>query len=208
MTDGPKAMRADARATRERILTAAAVVLREDPTASLADIAAHADVGRATVYRHFPTLEALRVAIVKEAEAIGKRIVDEELGPLLRGEATGQTTTALLRQLLERGLTIDEGREDLTFVEPAPHDALITTFAPLATAMIKRGIKSGEFRTSASPDALGDALAALVIHMARRTRADGLPVKDALDAVMTFVRGFTAPGGTPVVGRAGAGEDG
>jgi AcrR family transcriptional regulator len=194
MTDAPKAMRSDARETHRRILASAAVVLRADPSASLADVGAHAEVGRATVYRHFPTLEALRAAMVKEAELVGRRMVDEELGPLLRGESTSQTTTALMRQLLERALTIDEGLEEMTIVEPAPHDALITTFAPLATAMIKRGLKTGEFRQTADPAALGDALAALVIHMARRTRADGMPVQDALDAVMTFVRGFSARG--------------
>jgi AcrR family transcriptional regulator len=54
MTSG-KPMRADARRSYERLLTAAAEVFAEQGTgAALDDIAKRADIGNATLYRHFP----------------------------------------------------------------------------------------------------------------------------------------------------------
>lgn len=52
--------RADARRNRERILQVARVVVREQGTqASLRDVARRAEVGLGTLYRHFPTRDAL-----------------------------------------------------------------------------------------------------------------------------------------------------
>lgn len=66
--------RADARRNRSAILTAAATVLRGDPEASIADIAAEAGVGRMTVYGHFPTrpelVEAALVDVLERGEEV------------------------------------------------------------------------------------------------------------------------------------------
>ena len=58
-------MRADARDNRERILRAARPVLSDQGgQASLNKIAQLAGVGPGTLYRHFPTLQALLVAVI------------------------------------------------------------------------------------------------------------------------------------------------
>jgi AcrR family transcriptional regulator len=58
-------LRIDARRNVERILTAAIGVLTEDPDASMEQIAAASDVHRTTIYRRFPTREALIEALVE-----------------------------------------------------------------------------------------------------------------------------------------------
>jgi len=58
-------MRADARRNRERILDAALAAFAEHGSASqMEDVAARAGVGVGTLYRHFPTKEALILAVV------------------------------------------------------------------------------------------------------------------------------------------------
>jgi AcrR family transcriptional regulator len=65
-TEPERQLRADARRNRERILEAASAVLAEcGVDAQIDDIARRAGVGVGTVYRHFPTKEALLVELVR-----------------------------------------------------------------------------------------------------------------------------------------------
>jgi AcrR family transcriptional regulator len=62
-----KPLRADARRNRERILKAARAVFGEQGNdAQIDDVAKRAKVGVGTVYRHFPTKEALLEALLRE----------------------------------------------------------------------------------------------------------------------------------------------
>src|SRR6202167_3369322 len=67
MSTDQRTLRADARRNRERIISAARELFaREGPEAQIDEIAAQAGVGIGTVYRHFPTKEALLTAMVRE----------------------------------------------------------------------------------------------------------------------------------------------
>jgi AcrR family transcriptional regulator len=71
-------MRADARRNRERILKAARAVFADAGLdAQIDDVAKRARVGVGTVYRHFPTKEALLHALVRERFAQIAQIADE-----------------------------------------------------------------------------------------------------------------------------------
>jgi AcrR family transcriptional regulator len=60
----PRPLRADARRNRERVISAAAVVFADQGhEAQMDDVAKRAGVGVGTVYRHFPTKEALIEAL-------------------------------------------------------------------------------------------------------------------------------------------------
>jgi AcrR family transcriptional regulator len=62
----PPGQRADAQRNRERILDAAREVVGEEGTqASLRDVARRAGVGLGTLYRHFPTRDALLEALLR-----------------------------------------------------------------------------------------------------------------------------------------------
>lgn len=66
-----KPLRADARRNREKVLAAARAVFAEDGVdAQMDDVARRAGLGVGTVYRHFPTKEALVNALSDELFAV------------------------------------------------------------------------------------------------------------------------------------------
>ncbi|HEX6543028.1 MAG TPA: helix-turn-helix domain-containing protein [Ktedonobacterales bacterium] len=103
----PQPTRADARRNRERLLAVAQAAFAEHgPNASLEDIARRAGVGIGTLYRHFPTRQALLEAAYHDqmelltAEA---KTLLEEASP---GDALDTWLQSLLvHKLLQRGLT-------------------------------------------------------------------------------------------------------
>jgi AcrR family transcriptional regulator len=65
-----KPLRADARRNRERVIKAARAAFAEHGSdAQMDDVARRAKVGVGTVYRHFPTKEALFVALLEDTFA-------------------------------------------------------------------------------------------------------------------------------------------
>ncbi|MFB9538687.1 MULTISPECIES: TetR/AcrR family transcriptional regulator [Streptomyces] len=84
-------MRADARRNYERVLKAAVEAFAEHGEgASLDDIAKRAGVGSGTLYRHFPTRQALlEAAYLDRVEAIAAR-ADELAAELPPGEALAE----------------------------------------------------------------------------------------------------------------------
>src|SRR5437016_6761664 len=60
----PTVMRSDALASRQRILRAARM-LGGDRHVTMGELAAAANVGRSTLYRHFPTRQALELALAE-----------------------------------------------------------------------------------------------------------------------------------------------
>jgi AcrR family transcriptional regulator len=67
MSTEQRTLRADARRNRERIMSSGRELFaRDGPEAQMDEIAARAGVGIGTVYRHFPTKEALLTAMVRD----------------------------------------------------------------------------------------------------------------------------------------------
>jgi AcrR family transcriptional regulator len=66
-TEAERPLRADARRNRERIIESARLAFAEcGPEAQMDDVARLAGVGVGTVYRHFPTKEALLAELVRQ----------------------------------------------------------------------------------------------------------------------------------------------
>nr|PZN26658.1 MAG: hypothetical protein DIU78_07115 [Pseudomonadota bacterium] len=62
-----KQLRSDARRNRDQLLAAAVEAFARDPAASLEGIARAAGVGIGTLYRHYPTRDALIEAVFRTA---------------------------------------------------------------------------------------------------------------------------------------------
>jgi AcrR family transcriptional regulator len=161
--------RADARRNRERILDAARNAFAANGMhAQIDDVAAKAGVGVGTVYRHFPTKEALLTAIVAEKfeqfTAFAQEALDErEAWPafvrMLERSAELQADDAALQQTLL-------GAPDTVWqAAKAEHPELDVAGAEL----IARAIAEGGLRADFIVDEIGLVMCGVVATMARGT---------------------------------------
>lgn len=94
-----RGLRADARRNRDAIVAAARDVFDRDEQVRFDDFAARAGVGVGTLYRHFPTREALAAAVC-EGEVAG--LLEQALDP---SRTPGENLDALLRGFVEYVVT-------------------------------------------------------------------------------------------------------
>jgi len=99
---GGTPMRKDARANRERILAAAEAVFgASGELGSTEDVAARAGVGIATVFRHFPTKEALiEATLIRQFDRL-----NEQASRLAGGPDPGRAVRQLIVTLIETSST-------------------------------------------------------------------------------------------------------
>ncbi|PRC46084.1 TetR family transcriptional regulator, partial [Mycobacterium sp. ITM-2017-0098] len=108
MTDPARPLRADAARNRARVLEVAYDTFAADGLAvPIDEIARRAGVGAGTVYRHFPTKEALFVAVIDDR----LRRISEGARALLTSEGPGEALFAFLREMVRTGAT-DHGLVD------------------------------------------------------------------------------------------------
>jgi AcrR family transcriptional regulator len=178
--------------TRRAILEAAASVLARDRTATLADVAAAAEVGRSTLHRYFADREELVGAAVDDAlRVLGQSVAEAALdqGPPL--EAMRRLVAAMVgvgdRLLFLFGdPRVLEGRE-----EPAPTDRPVL-------ALIERGQAEGVFDPEVSPAWIEHVLWALVYTAAEEAGTGRLPRHGIASTVIrTFENGIRRRGDTP-----------
>lgn len=111
IVDIDRPLRADARRNRERILESArAVFAQYGAEAQIDDVARQAGVGVGTVYRHFPTKEALLVELLREKFRLfavrGREALEDDGEPfavledLLRSNAETASSDAAVQHAL------------------------------------------------------------------------------------------------------------
>jgi AcrR family transcriptional regulator len=144
--------RADAKRNRERILEVAKdVFTRDGAAASLDDIARRAGIGNATLYRHFPTRDAL-------IEAVYRGEVEKLAAAEQRFAATMPPLEALRAWMLLFIDHVDSKRliipamdtvagGSMRLIEGA-RSLIHTAF----TTSVKRAIASGELRADTNPE--------------------------------------------------------
>lgn len=181
--------------TRDRILDAAAQVFAEQGyrASRMQVIAQQAGLSRAAVYKHFPSKEALLLAL-------NDRVIADtrEVGlALLRG--AGSATERLERWLFDalsspwrqhaiRVVVIEETQETLL------HDqgATMTVVGEVAVALeqvLAEGLASGEFRADLRPEQTAYTLQALIMGLHRNHVSKRLvfPILEP-DAIAATVR--------------------
>lgn len=173
MTDhcqgAPRKLRADAVRNRERVLEAAKAVFSQGgPEASLEAVARRAGVGIGTLYRHFPTREALY-------EAVYRREVDqlvemaaalaEEAAPLdaLRRWMRGNVAFIATKKGMAAALAVTaHGGSDLAAYS-------LERLTRAMGGLLERAVAAGEIRSDIDPE---DLLRMLVGMCYAQERAD------------------------------------
>ena len=183
-TPGP--VRADALRNRDRLIEVARdlFLVGEGPV-PLDAVAKAAGVGIGTLYRHFPTREALTTAVYRsELDSL-----EQAVGGLL---AAGSAADAL-RQWMD-------GYARFVSTKHVMHGALRTALTPVSTGVsetrrriggsvadfVAAGATDGSLRTDVNPDDIALALAALVL--AGTTASDSGQMQRLLDLLMDGLR--------------------
>jgi AcrR family transcriptional regulator len=166
--------------TSAAILDAAARVLSRRPDAAMADIADAAGVGRATLYRHFPTRESLLTGVADGAvtdlvDAIDAARLDE----LPADRAIARLAAVFLRTGAKYAALA--GLVDDCVDADAKH--LVTD--PLH-ALFDRGMRDGTLRNDLPQDALEEMYGALIERALSLTTAGTMTPEQAADAVVTI----------------------
>ncbi|MFB7331572.1 TetR/AcrR family transcriptional regulator [Streptomyces adustus] len=147
-----KPMRADARRNYERLLKVAAEAFAEHgERASLDDIAKRAGVGSGTLYRHFPTRQALlEAAYVDRIEALAVR-AGELAAELPPGEALVEWLNELCVGTIQvRGMKALLGSA-VTDGSVAAVTACATSMKGAATRLVEAAQEAGALRRDVEP---------------------------------------------------------
>lgn len=144
-----ESLRADAQQNRQRILTVALATLTAVPDASLNSIAKAAGVGPGTLYRHFPSREALILAVYRQE-------IDQlvALGGTLLGENPPLTALRLWFDRLAHFGRIKHGVADV--LHAAMNEGVAgETYAAMVAALdrlLRACAVAGEIREGVDPE--------------------------------------------------------
>ena len=183
----PAPRRADALRNREAVVRAAAQVFADKGMdAGIPEIAARAGVGKATVYRSFPSKEHLVAAVAIERLEWVTEIALDALGDRDAGAAFARTITAIAERQAADCSVAGSMASDIHL--PELDDARTATHAALE-ALIARGRAQGALRDDANADELRVLFTGVASVLRERRERDpavwrryGVLVADALRA--------------------------
>jgi TetR/AcrR family transcriptional regulator, mexCD-oprJ operon repressor len=189
------AHRADFRRNEQRIFDAAARVLADDPTAGMAEIADRAELGRATLYRHFASREALIEGVRRVADDAAGVIVERHTAPGAAGSPV-ERLQAILAELLDVG-----DRYRFLLAHPAGTDThremRRARYGTAMTALVRSAQEAGELDPAADPAWVLMAFGGLVQTGARAMSRGDLTLRDAKRFVIRgLLTGYGPPSST------------
>ena len=188
LSGGERPLRADARRNHERIIESARVVFAQaGPDGQIDDVARHAGVGVGTVYRHFPTKEALLAELVRQKFRLfadrARDALEEDGEPfaLIEGLMRRNAATAASDAGIQYALT-SAGEQAWTQAQAqAEQDELIA----LTAQLIERARRAGTIRSDVEATDIGMLMCGLCSTMGARPDFDW---RRHLDLVVDVLR--------------------
>jgi AcrR family transcriptional regulator len=169
--------RADARRNQETLLDAAAAVfVTSGVDAPVRDIAAKADVGVATIYRHFPTRSDLIIAVyrhqVEECAAAGATLLAEAESPYA---ALVRWVDLFVGFLVTKHGLAAAMRSDSAGFETL-HGYFLDRLVPVCARLLDASEQSGEIRTDLPAVQLMRGIGNLCIGAENDSQYDARPL--------------------------------
>ena len=154
----PRPLRADAQRNRDRLLAVAARAFSEDgPEVTLDSIAKDAGVGIGTLYRHFPTREALVEAAYRNELARVCDAADDLLAAMPPDQATRQWMDGFIHYMMTKRDMADALRAVVASGGDPFRESLRRLLRAITT-LLEAGAAAGTIRADVRP---GDVLASL-----------------------------------------------
>ncbi len=189
-------LRSDARRNQRTILEAAARLLSDDAGASMQAIADAAGVSRPTVYRRFPTrdalIEAIREAIVEDALAVIWEAADgaapgaEDLAGLIRGLAAVAMRYPVMMELGRMR------KEDGSAPKESPQ------VREAFERLLLRGQRDGSVRSDVTAATLRRVVFGALVLSLKFAALDGADVREVGDEVAKILLdGVRSPDASP-----------
>lgn len=178
--------------TRAAILDAAAEVFTKNPTASLGQIAAAAEVGRTTLHRYFPE----RVDLLR---ALARHVTELSCEAIVRAEPMSGTPIAALRRVVEGQFVLGPillfvSMEPTIAGDSALWDELDRGDDPVDAVLIR---VREEFDSALSLTWIRRTFWALLYAGWEAAKEEDAPRHELVDAIMTtLTRGVLAPAKT------------
>jgi TetR/AcrR family transcriptional regulator, mexCD-oprJ operon repressor len=160
--------------------TAAAVLAGRGESASMAEIADAAGVSRATLYRYFPTRDALLNALAEAASAeLRGRIADAELDTIPVPEAIGRLTRGFVLTGSKYVALAHSGHK------PPDADQTQQDLAEPVYRLLRRGIADGTLRSDLAPEVLVQIFSSLLETAIRISGPGGTGAEKASAAIIS-----------------------
>ena len=165
--DAERPLRADARRNRDKILAAAVRVFAEEGLdAHLERVAKEAGVGSATLYRNFPTREALIEAVYRNEVAQLCDAVPDLLATKPPYEAL-RAWTRLFLDYVTAKLGLADTLRAIAASGSNPYGHSRDMIQAAITALMDACAAAGTIRTDISPNDMGAALAGIALTSAK-----------------------------------------